>query len=467
MTDVVVIGGGIAGLAAADRLAETGLDVTLLEAGDRLGGEVHTVPFAGRPLDIGAEVLVTREPTAVALCRELSLQEDLVTPSSSRAFVWTRHGLRPLPSYALTRLPGGLGELLRSRLLSPLGVLRCGWDMITPSRAPDGDVAIGAIVRSRLGGEVLEQIVDPLLGGIHAGRCDTLSALALAPHLLGALRTGKGLVRGLRAAGTPAGGPAFATLRNGLGSLAAALAERAQDAGASVRLGASATAVQTVERSSGGAIVVLSDGDALKAAACVLAVPAGAASQMLTGAAPAAAAELAAIADAPAAVVALAYPEGALDGLPAGTGFVTSGDERLVRACTWSSSKWEHLRGDPSIVKAFVGRAGTPVPALGDLELAAAVDRELAEALALRHAPIDLRVQRFGAAIPQYLVGHLARVDRIEAALPPHIAVAGASYRGAGLGACVRSGHGAANRVLAHLGVTPDDVIHETSRSHA
>jgi oxygen-dependent protoporphyrinogen oxidase len=405
---------------------ETGVAATLLEAGGRLGGKVHTVSFAGRPLDMGAEVLVTREPTAVALCRELSLEDDLVTPSSSRAFVWTRHGLRPLPSDALTRMPGGLGELLRSRLLSPLGVLRCGWDMITPSRAPDGDVAIGAIVRSRLGREVLEQIVDPLLGGIHAGRCDTLSALALAPHLLSARRTGKGLVRGLRAAG----GPAFATLRNGLGSLAAALAEHAQDPGASVRLGASATAVQ--RSSSGGVIVALHDGDALKAAACVLAVPAGAASQMLTGVAPAAAAELAAIAHAPAAVVALAYPAGALDGLPAGTGFVTSGDERLVRARTWSSSKWEHLRGDPAIVKAFVGRAETPVPALGDLELAAAVHRELAEALALRHAPIDLRVQRFGTAIPQYLVGHLARVERIEAALPPDIAVAGASYRGAG-----------------------------------
>jgi oxygen-dependent protoporphyrinogen oxidase len=465
MTEVVVIGAGMAGLAAADHLAAAGVDVTLLEATGRLGGKVHTTSFAGRPLDMGAEVLVTREPTAVALCRELSLEDDLVTPSSSRAYVWTRHGLRPLPSDALTRLPGRLGELLRSRLLSPLGVLRCGWDMVAPSRAPDGDVAIGAIVRSRLGREVLEQIVDPLLGGIHAGRCDTLSAQALAPHFLGALRTGKGLVRGLRAAAMPAAGPAFATLRNGLGSLAAALGERAQDAGASVQLGVSAIAVGNSY--SGGAVVAQRDGDALEAAACVLATPAGNASQMLAGAAPAAAAELATIVHAPAAVVALAYPEGSLDGLPAGTGFVTSGEERMVRACTWSSSKWVHLRGDPPIVKAFVGRAGAPAPVLGDLELAAAVHREIAGALALRHAPIDLHVERFGAAIPQYRVGHLARVDRIEAALPPHIAVAGASYRGAGVGACVRSGQAAANRVLAHLGVTPDDLIHETSRSHA
>ncbi len=167
-----------------------------------------------------------------------------------------------------------------------------------------------------------------------------------------------------------------------------------------------------------------------------------------------------------AAVVALAYSSEALE-LPSGTGFVTAGDERLVRACTWSSAKWEHLRGDPPIVKAFVGRAGVPPPALGDRELAAAVHRELALALALRHQPIDLRVQRFGGAIPQYFVGHLARVDRIEAALPVHIAVAGASYRGAGLPACVRSGRAAAHRVLCHLGVTADGVIHEKVRSRA
>ncbi|HEY2771625.1 MAG TPA: protoporphyrinogen oxidase [Solirubrobacteraceae bacterium] len=465
MTDVVVVGGGIAGLAAADRLTRAGVDVTLLEAADRLGGKIYTTSFAGRPLDLGAEMLVTREPTAVDLCRELSLDDDLVTPASSGAFVWTRRGLRPLPPDALARMPGGQLELIRSRLLSPLGVLRCGWDVIAPSRAPDGDVAIGAIVRSRLGRQVLEQIVDPLLGGIHAGRCDALSTQALAPQLIGALRTGKGLARGLRAAGPTAAGPAFATLRGGLGSLAAALATRAQDAGANVRLGVPTLAVHTPRP--GRVIVAQSDGNALEAAACVLATPADAAARMLSSAASTAAAELEAIVHAPAAVVALAYPAEALARLPAGTGFVTAGDERLVRACTWSSAKWEHLRGDPAIVKAFVGRAGAPPPALGDRELAAAVHRELAAALALSRAPVDLRVQRFGAAIPQYFVGHLARVDRIEAALPPHIAVAGASYRGAGLAACVRSGHAAADRVLGHLGFAVGGVIHEKVRSHA
>ncbi len=356
MSDVVVVGGGIAGLAAADRLTQAGVGVMLLDAADRLGGKVETTSFAGRPLDIGAETLVTIDATARGLCRELSLSGDLVTPTSGRAFVWARRGLRPLPTGALTRMPGAPVELVRSRLLSPLSVLRCGWDLIAPSAAPDGDVAIGVIVRSRLGRHVLEQIVDPLLGGIHGGRCDTLSAQALAPQLIDALETRKGLARGLRAAGPTAAGPTFATLRNGLGSLTAALATRTRDAGAKVRLGVPTIAVHAPRP--GRVIVAQGDGDAVEAAACVVATPADAAARMLRDAVPVSAGELAAIDHAPAAVVALAYPVEALAHLPTGTGFVTAGDERLVRACTWSSAKWPHLGGHPAIVKAFVGRAG-------------------------------------------------------------------------------------------------------------
>jgi oxygen-dependent protoporphyrinogen oxidase len=138
---------------------------------------------------------------------------------------------------------------------------------------------------------------------------------------------------------------------------------------------------------------------------------------------------------------------------------VTAGEEQLVRACTWSSSKWEHLRGDPAIVKAFVGRAAAPPPAIGDRELAAVVHCELALALGLRHEPVDVRVERFGAAIPQYSVGHLERVDRIAAALPPEIALAGGSYRGAGTSACLRSGSAAAGQILGHLTATADKLV--------
>jgi oxygen-dependent protoporphyrinogen oxidase len=172
---------------------------------------------------------------------------------------------------------------------------------------------------------------------------------------------------------------------------------------------------------------------------------------MLAAASPVAAAELAGVNYSSAAVVALAYPLQALDGLPVGSGFVTAGDERgVVRACTWSSAKWRHLAGEPALLKAFVGRAGTQ--AAGDGELMEMIHADLARVLRLRARPVEARVERFAPAIPQYAVGHLARVARIEEALPDCIELAGAAYRGVGIPACVRSGQAAADRVLQRLG---------------
>jgi oxygen-dependent protoporphyrinogen oxidase len=204
----------------------------------------------------------------------------------------------------------------------------------------------------------------------------------------------------------------------------------------------------------GGVAVVAADGAELRADACIVATPARPAAGIVEHSSPVAAAELARLGStASAAVVALAYPAAALGDLPEGTGFLTAaGEGRLVRACTWSSAKWSHLAGDPVLLKAFVGRAGEPLPAVVDGALAELVHAELAQALSLRKRPIETHVERFFAAIPQYGVGHLARVARIEDALPERIELAGAAYRGVGIPACVRSGHAAADRLLERLG---------------
>jgi oxygen-dependent protoporphyrinogen oxidase len=449
---VAVVGGGVAGLAAATRLAATGVEVTLLERSERFGGNVRTVPFAGRALDMGAEMVVTNPSDAVDLFEELGLGSEIVAPVAAPAHVLARGRLRPLPAGLMAGLPGGVAPLLRSGILTPGAVLRAGVDLVLPSRAPAGDVSIAAIVRKRLGAQVLDHLVDPLLGGIHAGRCDELSAQALAPQALTALAGRRGLVRGLRAAARTGRAAGFVTLRHGLGALPAALAHGLLSGGADVRLG---TAVAAVRAGAGGGVELLTDdGAALYADACVIATPARPAARMLAGWAPVAAAELRSLTAASAAVVALAYPAAALDALPKGTGFLAAGGkQRLVKACTWSSAKWDHLAGGPALVKAFVGRAGEPPPAVADDQLAQLVDTELALELDLPERPLRAHVERFPAAIPQYGVGHLARVARIEEALPKPVEVAGAAYRGAGIPACIRSGHAAADRLLEHLGV--------------
>jgi oxygen-dependent protoporphyrinogen oxidase len=449
----VVVGGGITGLAAAARVAAAGVEVTLLERSAHLGGNVRTIPFAGRALDVGAEMIVTGQPAAVDLCAQLGLDDDLVVPVAAPAHVWVQGRLRPLPAGLLSGLPGGVGGLLRSRILTPTGLLRAGVDLVRPSHAPEGDVAIGTIVRDRLGPQVLDRLVDPMVGGIHAGRCDDLSAQALMPQAIAALAGGRGLVRGLRAAARSGRGAGFVTLRHGLGTLVAALADTLLDGGADVQVGIGAAAVWPA--GGGGVTVVADDGAELHADACIVATPAPAAAAILKHSSPVATAELARLGGAAsAAVVALAYPAAALRNLPQGTGFLTAADEgRLVRACTWTSAKWSHLAGGPALLKAFVGRAGEPPPALADGELVELVHAELAQALRLREQPIETHVERFVAALPQYAVGHLARVARIEAALPERIELAGASYRGVGIPACVRSGQAAADRLLEHLGL--------------
>jgi oxygen-dependent protoporphyrinogen oxidase len=450
---VVVVGGGIAGLAAAARLAAAGVDVTLLERSERLGGNVRTIPFAGRALDVGAEMVITGQPAAVDLCAQLGLGDDLVAPVAAPAHVWMRGRLRPLPAGLMSGLPRGAGDLLRSRILTPAGLLRAGVDLVRPSHAPEDDVAIGAIVRHRLGPQVLDRLVDPMLGAIHAGRCDELSAQALMPQAISALAGGRGLVRGLRAASHSAAAPAFVTLRHGLGALVGALAHTLLHGGADVQVGIAATAV--CPAAGGGVTILTADGTQVHADACIVATPAPAAAGILRRSVPVAAAELACLGRAAsAAVVALAYPAAALGDLPQGTGFLTAANEgRLVRACTWTSSKWRHLAGEPALLKAFVGRAGEPPPAVGDGELAELVHAEVAQALALRERPVELHVERFVAALPQYAVGHLARVARIEQALPERIELAGAPYRGVGIPACVRSGQAAADRLLDRLGL--------------
>jgi oxygen-dependent protoporphyrinogen oxidase len=450
---VVVVGGGISGLAAAARLVAAGVNVTVLERSDRLGGSVRTIPFAGRALDVGAEMVVTGQPAAVDLCVRLGLGDDLVAPVAAPAHVWVRGRLRPLPAGLMSGLPGGVGSLLRSRILTPAGLLRAGADVVRRSHAPAGDVAIGAIVRDRLGPQVLDRLVDPMLGGIHAGHCDDLSAQALMPQAITALAGGRGLVRGLRAAARSRPGPAFVTLRHGLGTLVGALAQTLLDGGADVRAGIAATAV--CPAAGGGVTVLASDGGRLHGDACIVATPASAAAGLLACSSPVTAAGLTRLGSAAsAAVVALAYPVAALDHLPEGTGFLTAAaDGRLVRACTWSSAKWRHLAGDTVLLKAFVGRAGEPPPAITDGELAKQVHAELAQALRLRDRPIETHVERFAAALPQYGVGHLERVQRIEDTLPERIQLAGAAYRGVGIPACVRSGQTAADRLLERLGV--------------
>jgi len=427
--------------------------------------------IAGIEVDEGAEALLARRPEGTDLIGAVGLAGQLVPPGTTAASVWSRGRLRPLPKRQLMGVPADLDELAGSGILSPPGLARARDDLRFPPTARDGDVAVAGYVGARFGRELVDRLVDPLLGGVYAGRSQELSFEATLGGLAQAARQHRSLAEAaaslLPAPGSPPGPPVFTTLAGGLGTLPAAVAAAS---GAAVRTGAMtrelARPVQgdgdRAGRAGGWKLTVgpTRAPQRLDADAVILAVPARPASRLLAGlpgAGPAAAA-LGEIDYASMAIVTLAYPRGAFGRRPEGSGYlVPAVDGRPVKAVTFSTVKWPHLgSADPGleIVRCSVGRVGEEaLLQRDDAELAALASADLAAATGVRGAPAAVRVSRWGGALPQYTVGHLERVARIRAAVAalPGLAVCGAAYDGVGIPACIASARLAADQVLAYL----------------
>ena len=459
---VAVVGGGITGLAAAQRLLTMAngspIEVTVLESSDRLGGKLFTVDVDGTRVEAGADSFVVRKPWAVELAKELGLGGELVVQAANRAFVWTRGRLVPLPARSAFGIPPSAVALLRWAGLSARGRLRAATEFLRPIRRADDDESIGSLLRRRLGDEAARVLVGPLLAGLHAGDPDRLSVRATFPELVTWEQGHDSLIRGARAAlkaAEEAAGdlPAalFTTVWGGLSRLTDTLehaigSER-------IRLHEPALAFRARERG----FVVQTSKEELEADAVVVASPAFEAGRLVELLLPDAACELQAIPYASTATVALVYPEGSGERLPQGSGFVVPQGERTITACTWLSRKWPAGEDDAgrAVVRCFVGRAGDErALALADDELTDRVRAEVALAVpALRDLPDSTFVTRWDRAMPQYEVGHLARLERIERAIlrVPGVFLAGSAYRGIGIADCVRQGQEAAARVRDYL----------------
>jgi protoporphyrinogen/coproporphyrinogen III oxidase len=469
---VVIVGGGIAGLAAAYFLRDEPASVTVLEGSPRVGGKLAVSEVAGIAVDEGAEALLARRPEGTDLIRAAGLAGHLVAPATTAAGIWSRGRMRPLPRRQFMGVPADLDDLARCGLLSPAGLARAREDLELPATAREGDVPVAGYVGARFGREVVDRLVDPLLGGVYAGRSEELSFEATLPALAAESRRHASLAEAAselmppppgalmppsRSPSAGAGASAFTTLDGGLGTLPAAIAAAS---GAAVRTGAM---VRELARTPSGWRLTVGSAHAaihLDADAVVLALPARPASRLLAGVPEAADAHtaLAGIGYASMAVVTLAYPAAAFPGPLQGSGYlVPAVDGRPVKAVTFSSAKWPHLQpAGPAliIVRCSLGRMGEEkLLHRDDTDLAALAAADLAAATGVQGGPVDTRVTRWGGALPQYTVGHLDRVGRIRAAVArqPGLAVCGAAYDGIGIPACIATARDAAGQIRAYL----------------
>ncbi|WOT33499.1 protoporphyrinogen oxidase [Streptomyces coeruleorubidus] len=471
---VVVIGAGIAGLAAAHRLLERGARVTVLEASDRVGGKLLPGEIAGARVDLGAESMLARRPEAVALAREVGLADRLQPPATATASIWTRGALRPMPKGHVMGVPGTAAAL--SGVLSDEGLARIDRDAELPRTEVGDDVAVGEYVAARLGREVVDRLVEPLLGGVYAGDAYRISMRSAVPQLFQAARSHTSLTEGVReiqakAAAGRQTGPVFMGIQGGVGTLPLAVAESVRARGGEILTGTPVTELSH-SAADGGGWRVVTGGRVLQADAVVLAVPAPAAARLLRTESPEAAAELGGVEYASMALVTLAYRR-AETALPAGSGFlVPPVDGRTIKASTFASQKWGWIADenpDLVVLRTSVGRYGeTEILQRDDDGLVAVSRHDLKAATGLDATPVATRVTRWDDGLPQYPVGHHTRVARIRehVAKLRGLAVCGAPYDGVGIPACIASAYAAVDQIHGDLRGVEELTAHPVQSLH-
>jgi protoporphyrinogen/coproporphyrinogen III oxidase len=462
---VVIVGGGISGLAAAweltggvDGPTETTPRVEVIEASERVGGSLATAEFAGRTIDLGADGFLARRPEAVTLVRELGLNDQLEAIAESGAWLWSRGQLNELPKGLVLGVPTSLDSIVKFRGVGWRARLAARRDVILPARLHVGaDVTIGEITRAKLGRELSYQFIEPMIGGIQAGRIDELSARSVFPALHTAAQKGGSLMRAItppRVA--PDSTPTFYSLREGVASLPAQLAARLIERGVVIRRGVAVTALR---RTPAGSYPLEVDTSATTtpASGVILTISAPA-TAALVGSFDSAVDDLRRIESAGAAMVTFSVSR-ALITLPShGTGILvplrtawSGGGSMMVTAVTFLDRKWPHLRRDDDVLlRAHVGRSDdTRWSELSDDELARRVSNELAALVPKWNEPSESLVQRWPRGLPQYRVGHEQLVERARLASARHgVALAGNAYDGVGVPASIGSGRRAARQVM-------------------
>lgn len=481
MRSLIVVGGGIAGLAAAyfahrrARAAGEQIKITLLERDQYLGGKILTERVDGFVLEAGPDTFLATKPWGVSLCRELGISGRLqgTNQQYKNTYVLLDGHLHTLPEGLTMMIPTRIAPMVKTSLLSWTAKARMALDFFLPPNHQAGEESLGQFISRRLGRPAYERLIEPLLSGIYAGDGDALSLQATFPYLRDLELNHGGLIKGALAmrrkmalAGNRNGNPprlttrsVFLTPRSGLAEIVERLSEELQAHGVRLHTGVAATRIEVQIDRQESYLVEVAGGDRLAAGGLILATPSFASARLLAEVDPGLVKELQAIPYVSTATISLAYQEKDLPRKLDGYGYVIPRREgRKALACTWTSTKFPH-RAPPgyALLRVFAGRAGLeadlPWDESGLLRLA---KDELRQTLGITAQPVLERVFIWEQAMPQYNLGHPSRLARIGEHLNrlPGLALAGNAYRGIGIPDCIHSGQLAAEKVLDEMGIT-------------
>ena len=457
---IAVVGGGISGLAAAHRLTELAPEdgIVLFEEQRRLGGVLETLHEDGFQVEQSADNFITTFLWAVDLCKRLGLSDKMVqtNPEFRRTFVVRRGRLRPLPDGFLMMAPSRIWPLATTPILSPLGKARAALEYFIPPRADESDESMAAFVRRRLGREVFERLVEPLISAVYAADMEKLSLLATMPRFREMEKEHGSLIRAMRKQMRPARQPQtqsgprysmFVTLEEGLSSLVDAIAAKLPDD--AIRL---ETAVSRIDQTAGAWTLTLGDGATETFDGLILATPSHVAARLLGPVDGELSRQLGGISHSGTAIVTVAYHRGQIAHPMDGMGFVVPAVERRpILAGSFSSQKYTHRAPEgKTLIRVFAGGDKNPQMAeMDDDRLVPLVCEELATLLGIKGDPIYHTVAHWPGTMPQYHVGHVQLVERIQARVAdiPNLALAGNAFTGVGIPHCIHTGELAAEAI--------------------
>jgi oxygen-dependent protoporphyrinogen oxidase len=458
---VAVIGGGITGLAAAFYLQKEAkekgypLEVILIEASHRLGGKIETIRRDGFIVERGPDSFLARKKSFGILADDLGISDQLVTNATGQAFVLVGDELHPIPGGSIMGIPTQISPFVTSGLFSWSGKLRAAGDFVLPKSTVVGDQSLGQFFRRRFGGEVVENLIEPLLSGIYAGDIDKLSLESTFPQFHEVEQEHRSLILGMKKT-TPKQDPSkqkvgiFRTFKNGLETIVEAIESQLNPGTVMKRV-----RLERLEKVGDKVNIHLNNGSQMLLDGLILTTPHLATLPLfeehgiLT--------ELAEMPATSVATVAMAFKEEAVTQENEGTGFVVSrNSDYSITACTWTHRKWPNTTPDGHVLlRGYVGRAGDEaVVDLSDSEIEKVVLTDLRKTTKIAGDPLFTVVTRWKEAMPQYVVGHKERIIKAKQEINqafPMVKIAGSSYLGLGLPDCVDQGKAAVNEVIEDL----------------